>query len=91
MKPAESSTYFALEFDLSEKKQRVGSNRRKWLGAIAQRMLKAATGSCEPKIQAYTTPQGTLTWHVYDPVSGDRQVLESEDAVRVWIEQRYNR
>lgn len=94
MKPAESSTYFALEFDLANNHRSMpkqsAKKTRGSLGAIAQWLLTAALGRHEPEIRSYINGEGNRLWRVYDPISGDRQILESEAAVRTWIEQRYS-
>lgn len=51
------------------------------LHAFAKRLVAGD----QPRISL----RGCDRWHVYDPVTGRRASLESEDEVRKWLERRF--
>ncbi|MGK7891587.1 MAG: hypothetical protein AB4042_19840 [Leptolyngbyaceae cyanobacterium] len=61
------------------------------LGQSAQGVLRWFTPSHDPHIWTTTLKGGQTCWHVYDPVDQQRLTLISEEEVRVWLDNRYNR
>jgi hypothetical protein len=47
-----------------------------------------STALKEPEIWQTLGRDGTLWWHVYDPMTGRTADLESEEEVRIWLEER---
>ncbi|WP_164674444.1 hypothetical protein [Spirulina subsalsa] len=47
--------------------------------------------SNEPRIIVKKNAQGDVFYHVYDPLSQEKDQFTSEQDVRVWLEQRYAR
>ncbi|MGD2184240.1 hypothetical protein [Lusitaniella coriacea] len=45
----------------------------------------------EPKIYQTRNSQGKLSFKVYDPIARQSNHFESEEEVRIWLEQRYYR
>ncbi|NEP80029.1 MAG: hypothetical protein F6K39_18805 [Okeania sp. SIO3B3] len=43
----------------------------------------------EPKIIQKTNKKGSFFWQVYDPVTGERKNLISDQEVREWLDNRY--
>jgi hypothetical protein len=60
------------------------------LKQLRQFLGSALNLSNEPRISLVQRPSGQQ-WHVYDPATGYRTYLQSEQEVRIWLEQRYNR
>ncbi|MEM9906418.1 MAG: hypothetical protein AAF921_15480 [Cyanobacteria bacterium P01_D01_bin.44] len=61
----------------------------KRLTAVGQWLLTVLTEGDRLHITHRQTKQGQL-WDVYDPSSQRHQQFDSEDGLRVWLEQRYN-
>ncbi|MDB9528202.1 hypothetical protein PN498_19575 [Oscillatoria sp. CS-180] len=63
---------------------------RHLLGQLGQALLNFFVGSQEPRIIAKRDRNGYfLNYEVYDPVSRSRYVFDSEQELRVWLDQRY--
>jgi hypothetical protein len=60
------------------------------LTALFKGLVPVLVGLCgsDPHIR-YRDPSSALPWQVYDPISGQRAALASEDEVRQWLEQRF--
>ncbi|MCW6037657.1 hypothetical protein K4A83_15450 [Spirulina subsalsa FACHB-351] len=43
----------------------------------------------EPKITIKKNDQGEVFYHVYDPLTRNKDLFTSEQDVRVWLEKRY--
>ncbi|MEO0408565.1 MAG: hypothetical protein AAF289_14555 [Cyanobacteria bacterium P01_A01_bin.135] len=59
------------------------------LSGIKNAIFSLVDTNQEPRIIAIRDRSGQLQWRVYDPVSGYTGTFASEDAVRVWLDQRY--
>lgn len=46
-------------------------------------------GSMQPRITEDRDRQGNLYFRVYDPCDRSRHTFDSEEELRVWLEQRY--
>ncbi len=60
-----------------------------WLRAAGQWLLQALTEGDQLKVWESQTKQGNR-WCIYDPIGDAHHQFESEEAMRVWLEQRYN-
>ena len=52
-------------------------------------LIEFLTGQSEPSIRTKQIADGSVQWIAYDPQSNQRRVFDSEQAVRVWLEQRH--
>ena len=59
-----------------------------WLYNAGKWLLKSLTEGDQPRIWTTQTAQGTH-WCVHNPGSDRHHQFESEDALRMWLEQRY--
>ncbi|MFE4106894.1 hypothetical protein [Almyronema epifaneia] len=56
---------------------------------LATQLLNWLAANDQPQInERYCSKQGRY-WEVYDPITQSRQTFDSEQALRVWLEQRY--
>ncbi|NJM65993.1 MAG: hypothetical protein HC851_10165 [Acaryochloris sp. RU_4_1] len=62
-----------------------------WLGRYWQALLDSFSCQSEFRIRQRRDRQGNLWWIVYDPITNQSAQLASEDEVRLWIEQFYQR
>ena len=62
---------------------------RQWLRTAGTWLVQALTEGHQPRIWTQETKQGTL-WCVHDPFNGAQHQFDSEAALRIWLEQRYN-
>ncbi|MEA5464130.1 hypothetical protein [Leptothoe sp. PORK10 BA2] len=60
-----------------------------WLRTAGTWLVQALAVSNQPQIWTKETKQGNL-WCVHDPVNGAQHQFDSEEALRTWLEQRYN-
>jgi hypothetical protein len=46
-----------------------------------------------PELQVWSTcsKNGLVSWHAYDPITGCSSSFGSEDDMRIWIEQNYQK
>ncbi len=56
-----------------------------------KRILYPLTRAGEPQVWQKCDRHGNVFYHVYDPISQTSACLESEQAVRIWLESRYQR
>ena len=61
------------------------------LSRLMHRLIRALTASHEPKIHQIQARDGQILFEGYDPVTNDHIQTTSEEEVRIWLEQRYNR
>lgn len=54
-----------------------------------EQFVSQFSGTQDPQITEFLGRDGQVLWAVYDPVTNYREVFASEQAVRVWLEQRY--
>jgi hypothetical protein len=67
------------------------SRSTSWATKAWKAITAFMTQGHDPKICQITDRDGQTWWNIYDPVTGQFTCLDSEEAVRVWIEQRYYR
>lgn len=71
----------------------VPSRSSRWLSslkAIATSVVKTFTqDSNAPRIWFSVSESGQKIWHVYDPITNNHGLYETEQDVRVWLEHRY--
>lgn len=67
----------------------IGLNILNKLGHVWQSVLAIAAGNQEPRVKQHSDRHGNPFWNVYDPVSGQLARFNSEEEVRLWLEQRY--
>ena len=60
-----------------------------WLRTAGKWLLETLTEGDQLRIWTQETKSGTL-WCVYNPSDGKHQQFDSEHAMRVWLEDRYN-
>jgi hypothetical protein len=68
----------------------VGQNILNSLKQITAIFFNALVSKPEPKIWQKKDAEGNIIWHTYDPVSGYQARFDTEQEVRVWLEERYN-
>jgi hypothetical protein len=56
---------------------------------VLQLVIPVFAGSNEPQLWTTKDRDGNISWHAYDPVSGHSISQNSEDEMRIWLEQRY--
>ena len=61
------------------------------LQTTATALLNFLTGQQTLSIKARQQADGEMQWIVYDPHTHQRQVFDSQQAVRTWLEERYHR
>lgn len=71
----------------SQSQDRAAISRR--LSAAIEALLSSFVGSNQPQVRMACDRQGQLYWQVYDPVNRAHHRFDTEDEVRVWLEQRY--
>lgn len=57
--------------------------------SLGYRWMSYFSGSTEPQIRQRTYGD-RLVWHVYDPATQQQMQFNSEQEVRVWLDQRYS-
>lgn len=88
--PNANSLSLEAEFERIVRRQH-RSVQNSWLkeGAIA--LLNFLTGQQTLSIRCKTLANGKTQWIAYDPTTHSHHVFDSQQAVRVWLEQRYHR
>ncbi len=61
---------------------------QKWFKQWAQAVVDYLTGAQALSIRQKLCKDGSVQWIAYDPYTRSRHVFSSEQAVRVWLEQR---
>ncbi|MEM1290049.1 MAG: hypothetical protein AAGH67_01045 [Cyanobacteria bacterium P01_H01_bin.162] len=56
---------------------------------LAEQTVNWLTAGAMPRISR-TTKNGAEVWRVYDPTSNQTLYFAQENALRVWMEERYN-
>jgi hypothetical protein len=74
---------------LLRQRQKHSQPKRGILQACAKLLLDFFTGQQTLSIRQQRR-NGAVQWIVYDPSADSRLVFTSEQAVRVWLEQRYH-
>lgn len=52
--------------------------------------VPSLSASSEPQIWTTLEGDGNIWWHVYDPMTGQKNVLGSEQEVLIWLEEHLN-
>jgi hypothetical protein len=76
-------------YNLPEQKQVKESKVVSLLNNLWQHIVTAITKRQEPQIWQSTDRYGNIWWHGYDPVTDSSVSRDSEDEMRVWLEERY--
>lgn len=66
------------------------SNPIAFLKTLWQGFVKTIVGRNELRVWQTSDTDGYLHWRAYDPLTGETTIRDSEDEMRVWIEQRYH-
>lgn len=61
----------------------------RWLRAVGQWLVNTLAEGDQLRIWTKETKQGTY-WFVHNPIDGRHHRFDSEESLRMWIEQRYN-
>lgn len=69
---------------------KIGRNLLNFVKDITATFFNALVSSSEPQIWQKKDYRGHIIWHTYDPITGYRAVFDSEQEVRIWLEERYN-
>ncbi|MGD1953315.1 MAG: hypothetical protein ACFB14_27265 [Leptolyngbyaceae cyanobacterium] len=69
--------------------QRIRKISNTWLRAAGQWLIQSLTEGNQLRIWVKETKQSTA-WYVYDPASSVQRQFDSEEALRIWLEQRYS-
>lgn len=85
-----NSLSLEAEFEKIVRRQR-RSTCNSWLKKGATALLNFLTGQQTLSIRCKTLTNGKTQWIAYDPTTHSRHVFDSQQAVRVWLEQRYHR
>lgn len=59
------------------------------LWTVLNQLLWQPQSCPEPQIWQRSDRAGYTWWHVYDPITGRTAQLESEEAVQIWLEERF--
>lgn len=62
---------------------------RQGFSHVAHRLVHFLTEGNEPRIWIEADAQGNVLYRGYDPRTGRRFTGDSEQAIRVWLEERY--
>ena len=60
-----------------------------WLRTAGKWLVQTLTEGDQLRIWVKETKQGSQ-WCVYDPIGSTHRQFDSEEAMRVWLEQRYS-
>ena len=89
-----NSLLFKLENSSSEivsaKTLRCDPVRSIYFKSLWQHVLTLLSGRREPRIWRNRDRTGNWYFRVFDPATGASSVFDSEQEVRVWLEQRYS-
>lgn len=69
--------------------QRLRGVSYNWFHIAGQWLVKVLTEGDQLRIWTQDTKQGTC-WYVYIPMDGMYHQFKSEEALRMWLEQRHN-
>jgi hypothetical protein len=68
----------------------IGQNILHGLKSITAIFINALAPQTEPKIWQKKDADGNMIWQIYDPVTGHKARFDTEQEVRIWLEERYN-
>lgn len=61
-----------------------------FLNTLWQGFVKTIIGGNELRVWQTSDADGYVHWRAYDPSTGETAICDSEDEMRVWLEQRYH-
>lgn len=79
---------------IPETAKEINANQRlflSWFSNIWHLLTDAFIYKSKIQVLQCCDRDGNLCWYVYDPITHQFAWLESEDEIRVWIEQLYRR
>jgi hypothetical protein len=65
--------------------------RESWLKKVWRSLVAALGDNLEMRVWKTEDKTGRSLWKLYDPISGETFDFDSENEVRTWIEESYNR
>ncbi|PSM49770.1 hypothetical protein C7Y66_07290 [Chroococcidiopsis sp. CCALA 051] len=65
--------------------------RRSWLKKMWRSLVTAWSHNAEMRVWQTEDKIGRSLWKLYDPITGETFDFNSENEVRTWIEESYNR
>ncbi|MEO0771008.1 MAG: hypothetical protein AAFY72_16570 [Cyanobacteria bacterium J06649_4] len=69
--------------------QQAKGDRSSWLRRVGTAIVDFLTNQPQLSVRVKTLPNGQQQWIAYDPEQDIRRTFDSQQAVRVWLEQRY--
>ncbi|HIK18575.1 MAG TPA: hypothetical protein IGS53_25280 [Leptolyngbyaceae cyanobacterium M33_DOE_097] len=84
---AQRALYWELEQITESVSKSEPNSLKNWLNGIWQVIVNVMTTSDEPKIWTSTDWFGHIWWNVYFPRTGQTVRLNSEEEVRIWLEE----
>jgi hypothetical protein len=69
--------------------QKLRQASSRWLRTAGKWLVQTLTEADQLRIWVKETKQGSF-WCVHDPIDGIHHQFDSEEAMRIWLEQRYN-
>ena len=63
--------------------------KRLW-NQLSHLVVKVLILKNDPVIHEFTDRNGTTKWRVYDPITDTKIILDSPEAVLIWLEGRYS-
>lgn len=84
-----------LEYQNQEVKFQQSHQKTKWhqqnkLISLWQSVVRFLETSSEPQVWTTEDKNHQTQWNVFDPVTGQSAQFNSEEDVRVWLEERYS-
>ncbi len=61
-----------------------------WCKSVADSLINAFSQKSELEVQQITDPTGVSWWYAWDPRTGNCLYADTENEVRMWIEQNYS-
>jgi hypothetical protein len=61
-----------------------------WLGQLGQVLRSMFFVRDEPKLRQSIDRDGNQIWQIFDPTTNQTIWLDSETAVRIWLDRRFN-
>ncbi|WP_265265517.1 hypothetical protein [Spirulina subsalsa] len=88
-----ATTQNSTNLDFSLVKDEAKTTNQLGLSSVLNQFFTAfvqfMTQGNEPKITIKKNDQGEVFYHVYDPLTRNKDLFTSEQDVRVWLEKRY--
>lgn len=66
-------------------------SRTSWLNKMWRSLVTALSNNIEMRVWKTVDKTGRSLWKLYDPITGETFDFNSENEVRTWIEESYNR